>query len=279
MNDFQNSEIVKDSTNKQYHIGLKPDNISNKIILVGDPKRAELISKLFDDVLFHTTNREFVTFTGIYKGIKLTVMSTGMGAPNTEIAVIELCQLQFPLTIIRCGTCGALQTNIAIGDFVISSGAVRLENTTSYFVENNYPALSSYEVNLALFASANNKNSIFHYGITATAAGFYGSQCRNVPGFPLKDPSLLDRLTKQNVQNFEMETSALLTLSNLRGFRAGSICAVVSSRHENKFANLATINLIEKNIIKVCLDSFVILEIMDKQKEKNKLWFPNIKIP
>jgi uridine phosphorylase len=129
--------------------------------------------------------------------------------------------------MVRCGTCGALQDNINTGDLIISSGALNLDNTTSYFVENNYPPVSSYEVNLALLKSSALNKAVHHLGITATAPGFYGAQCRNVPGFPVKDKELIDRLAKQNVKNLEMETGTLLTLANLRGFRAGSICAAL----------------------------------------------------
>ncbi len=277
MNEFQNSEIVKDKKGRQYHIGLKSEDISDKIIFVGDPARAKLISSMFDSILIKKENREYVTFTGKYKGLDLTVMSTGMGADNTEIAVIELCQLKFPLTIIRCGTCGALQKDMNIGDLIISSGALRLENTTSFFVENNYPAIASYEICLALLKAVNDKKIKHHFGITATAPGFYGAQCRHVPGFPLKDEKLLDRLSKQGIKNIEMETSALLTLANLRGFRAGSICAVFASRSKNKFINPDDRNKIEKKAVSVCLSAFKIIEIMDKEKGKNSFWLPDIK--
>lgn len=275
MNEYESSEIVKDSKGRQYHIGLVVDDISENIILVGDPSRADLISNLFDTILLKKVNREFVTYTGLYSGIKITVMSTGMGAANTEIAIIELCQLKFPLNIIRCGTCGSLQNDIKIGDLVVSSGAMRLENVTSYYVENSYPAISSYEISMALLKSANDSNVKYHYGITATAAGFYGGQERNIPGFPLREDGLIERLSKQNVKNFEMETSTLLTLANLRGFRAGSICAVVSSRRENKFVAPDKIKDIENCIIKVCINAFKILKIIDSQKGEKSCWIPD----
>jgi uridine phosphorylase len=274
MSDYQSAEIVKDDKGRQYHIGLTTDEISDRIIIVGDPDRAQRVAEYFTEVRVKKQNREFVTFTGKYKDFDLTVMSTGIGADNTEIAVIELCQLKFPLTIIRCGTCGALQKNIKLGDVIISSGAVRLENTTGFFVENGYPALSHHEVILSLLKSAKTNNVHYHLGVTATCPGFYGAQGRHVPGFPIKDETLLDRLVKQNVLNFEMEASALLTLATLRGFRAGCVCSVFALRQENKFIKPDDKLKAENNAIQTALGAFEVLNLMDNQKGKSSYWLP-----
>jgi len=274
---FKSAEIVKDKKGKQYHIGLTGKDISDKIILVGDPKRAELISTFFREIKVRKENREFVTYTGLYKNSLLTVISTGMGADNTEIAVIELCGIKFPLTVIRCGTCGGLQDDIKIGDLIISQASVRIENTTDFFVEPGYPAVSSYETALALIASVKENKKKYHFGITATASGFYGAQCRTVPGFPLRDPDLINRLMKQGVKNFEMETSSLFTLATLRGFRAGSVCVVVAERRKNKFINPNRLLNAELSAIKIVLGAFEILEVMDKQKSGDDFWAPDFK--
>jgi uridine phosphorylase len=273
---FKSSEILSDENGKQYHIGLTKNDISDNIILVGDPKRAKIASQMFDNIRLESLNREFHTYTGLYKNKEITVMSTGMGPGSTEIAVVELCQLKFPLSIIRCGTCGALQKNISIGDHIISTGALRLENTSSFYVEDNYPAISSYELCLCLAKSSSNNKNKFHMGITATAPGFYGAQGRKVPGFTPKDENIIEKLTNQNIKNFEMETSTLLTLSNLRGFRAASICVAIASRFENKFVDKKSLENLEKNIVKTVLDSFIILDKMDKEKGSNEYWIPKL---
>lgn len=274
MSQFESSEILLDKSGVQYHIGLGKDDISDKIIVVGDHKRAKMISGMFDRVLVTKTNREYITYTGIYKNLKMSVMATGMSAANMEIAVIELCQLVYPLTIIRCGTCGALNDTVEIGDFIISSGALRLENTVSYYVEDNYPALASYEVSIALLKETDKKMDNYHYGITATAPGFYGAQCRNIPGFYVKDSTLIDRLKKQNVKNMEMETSTLFTLANVRGFRAGCICVAIASRNKNKFADKIDIKKYEKDIGEICLEALVNIEKIDKAKNGKSVWIP-----
>ena len=275
MNRFINSEIVRDASGKQYHIGLRSEDISDKIILVGDPGRAERISDLFERKRFSMRNREFVSFTGTHKDFEITVLSTGIGCDNTEIAVIELCQLKFPVTIIRCGSCGTLQPEIEIADLVISSGALRLENTSTFFVEEGYPALASHEVILALLKSAEEKNIPYHLGITATASGFYGAQGRNIPGFPVKDSGLFDRLTKQGIKNFEMESSTLFTLASLRGFRAGTVCAVFASRPKGTFIDPDQKEAAEMKAARTALDAFEILNRMDEQKGDAPFWLPD----
>jgi len=276
MSEYESSEIVKDDKGKQYHIGLKPDEIAQYIMFVGDPARARLVADFFDEIRISKQNREFVCLTGKYKGFDLTVLGTGIGCDNTEIAVIELCQLRYPITIIRCGTCGAIQDDINIGDIVISKGALRLENTSTFFVEESYPAISSHEVNLALIKSAVNHNQKLHFGITATCSGFYGAQSRHIPGFPIKDENLFDRLKKQGIKNYEMETSTLLTLASLRGFRAGTVCVVFASRTKNEFINPDQKTDAEKNAIKITLNAFEIIYNMDKTKGKNEYWIPDI---
>jgi uridine phosphorylase len=277
MSEFESAEVVKDESDRQYHIGLRPQDISDKIIIVGDPQRARKTADFFDSVRVSVQNREFVTYTGAYKGFELTVLATGIGCDNTEIAVIELCQLKFPLTVIRCGSCGALQPDIEIGDLVISSGALRLENTSTFFVEAGYPAVVSHEVILALLKSASDENFSHHLGITATASGFYGAQGRRIPGFPVKDESLLDRIAKQGVKNFEMESSTLFTLASLRGFRAGTVCTVFASRPRNTFIESDKKGRQELKAIRTTLGAFEILNKMDEEKKDAPFWLPELK--
>lgn len=276
MNKFDSADNVRDSSGRQYHIGLTDKEVSDKIILVGDPARAKLISKYFDEIRVKKENRQFVSFTGKYKGTELTVLSIGIGASCMEIAVIELVQLVYPLTIIRCGTCGALQNDINIGDLVISSAALRLENTSSFFVEESFPAVSDYEISIALMKSAYDLKLPYHYGLTATAPGFYGAQGRHIDGFPFKENDLIERLVKQNVKNLEMECATLLTLSTFRGFRAGAVCSVFASRNKNEFISPDLKKKAEIKAIKCVLNAFLILNKIDYQKGKNKFWIPEV---
>ncbi|MDI6707731.1 MAG: nucleoside phosphorylase [Candidatus Thermoplasmatota archaeon] len=221
----------------EYHIGLAKGEVANYILLCGAPERAERTSKLFDKVKIERRTREFLTFTGIYKKIPITVMSTGIGPDNTEIAVIEICQITKKPTFIRIGSCGALQKNIALGELVISTGAVRLENTSLFFVPEGYPAVAHYEIVNALAEAAKTFRYPYHIGLTATACGFYGAQARKVGGFPLRFPNLVKELSALKVLNFEMESSVLFTLASIRNLRAGAVCAVYAQRIKNEFIN------------------------------------------
>ena len=268
------SEIVEDNEKRQYHIGLSPGEVANTILFVGDPNRAEKIAKYFDSVSLSKSNREFFTFTGIYNGKPISVMSTGIGPSNIEIAVIELSRIfdysaEVP-TIIRIGSCGALQKEIFVGDLVVSTGAVRLEDTSTYFVDQSYPSVADYEVITALVTAAQRKKFSYHVGITATGSGFYGAQGRELEKFPIKNADLPERLAKLNVLNFEMESSTLFTLASLAKIRAGTVCAVYANRFRKTFIGENEKEDAEKNAILCGLESAIIIRSMDSiKKDKN----------
>jgi len=244
---------------RQYHINLKRGEVAPNILLCGDPDRAEKTAVFFDKILLKRHQREFITYTGRYKNIPVSVMSTGIGPDNTEIALVELSQVVKNPVIIRIGSCGGLQRNIGLGDLVISTGALRLENTSTFFVPEGYPALAHFEVIQALKQAVQRLGFKHHLGITATAPGFYGAQGRKVPGFPLRFPNMIDYFRQIGVLNFEMETSALLTLANMRGFRAGSICSVYADRHHYRFISPSLKDKTELNCIKTGLKAIELL--------------------
>ena len=178
--------------------------------------------------------------------------------------------------MIRIGSCGGLQKEIKLGDLVISTGAVRLENTSSFFVPESYPAVAHHEVVTALLYSCDGLGLRHHAGITASAPGFYGAQSRKVPGFPPRDPDLPGSMAKIGVKNFEMEISALLTLASLGKIRAGAVCAVYAQRNHNKFITPKQKDLAELHCIQAGLAAFDKLADMDgwKKKHKKKHWHP-----
>ncbi len=265
---YASAERVSDAEGRQYHIGLAPGEVAPYIMLVGDPARAGKVSKLFDKITGHRANREYVTYTGRYRGIPLTVMGTGIGPDNMEIAVVELSQVVKNPTFIRVGSCGALKPEIKLGELVVSSGAVRIENTSSFFVPNGYPASAHYEVLLALVSACEEIKAKSHVGVTATAPGFYGAQGRTVPGFKPLYPELPDQLAQAGVLNLEMEVSSLFTLAQVSGARAGAVCAVYANRPHNKFADSEVKERGEKNAIKAGLAAFTVLAKMDQWKKK-----------
>ncbi|GIW71844.1 MAG: uridine phosphorylase [Planctomycetota bacterium] len=272
---FESAELVRDETGRQYHIGLAPGEVAPVVLLVGDPARAERVSTYFEQVQLERRNREYVTYTGLYRGGPLTVMATGMGCDNTEIAVIELCQLVERPTLIRVGSSGGLSPELELGDLVISTGAVKLENTTAFFVPEGYPALAHHEVVLALAEAAARSGHRHVLGLTASASGFYGAQARKVPGFPVRYPELPEELARIGVKNFEMETSALFCLASLRGVRAGAVCAVYASRPRNAFIDSGAKQRAEAACIEVGLGAVEVLRAMDRARGGAAHWLPS----
>ena len=276
---FESAEVVRDSEGRQYHIGVAPGEVAPYVLLCGDPARAERVARSFDEVVHDRRNREYVTLTGIYRGIELSVMATGIGCDNTEIAVVELSQIRDDLTLLRVGSCGGLQPEIELGDLVVSTGAVRLENTSTWFVEEGYPAVAHHEVVMALLESVASLEYSHHAGLTATASGFYGGQGRSVPGFPPRRPDLEKDLGRMGVKNFEMECSTLFTLSSVRGLRAGAVCAVYANRHANRFIDTDAKELAEGRAIDAGLGAIENLARMDREKGSASWWLPSMREP
>ena len=253
---------------RQYHIGLGPGELAEYILLPGDPDRTARIAARFDDVELERRNREFATVTGTYRGQRVSVVSTGIGTDNVEIVVAEVLAITQRPTFIRVGSCGALQPEIALGDVIISTGAVRLETTTSYFVHDGYPAVAHPEAVFALIEAAERVGVRAHVGITATAPGFFGAQGRPIPQLPIRYPDLAQELARQRVLNFEMEASALLILAGLARCRAGVVCGVFAQRTTGEFVSGAAKDRAESNCVETGLESITILAAMDQQRER-----------
>jgi uridine phosphorylase len=276
---FHSADVVRSQEGMQYHIGLKPAEVAQNILLCGDPARASRAAKLFEKVRCERTNREYVTLTGTYHSIPVSIMATGIGPDNTEIAVIELLQLVKNPVFIRIGSSGGIGKRIKLGDLVISEGAVRLENTSLYFVSEGYPAVANFEVILALVESVEALGATYHLGLTATAPGFYGAQGRMVPGLPQpRFPKLTAELERMNVANLEMETSALLTLASVAGVRAGAVCAIYAERRHNRFIDGELKEKAEMNCIRCGLGALEALSRMDaaKTKARARWWRPSL---
>jgi uridine phosphorylase len=248
----RSADRVIDPAGRPYHIGVGPGEVAPSILLVGDPARAERCAARFEGAR-RFQYREFTTFTGTWQGTPLSVMATGIGCDNTEIAVIELASLLPRATLVRAGTCGGVQPDLALGDLVITWGAVRLENTSTQFVPEGYPAVAHPEVIRALERAAAEIGAPSRTGMTATAPGFYGAQARDVPGFPPRHPDRIEELARIGVLNIEMEASTLLTLASLRGFRAGAVCTVFAERSRNRFVAAEGKQALEDRVVEVGL--------------------------
>lgn len=276
MGSYESAEIVRDGAGRQYHLGLAPGEVARNVLLVGDPSRAQLCADRLDAVRLTRTNREFVAHTGVHRGLELTVVGTGIGSENMEIAVVELCQCVEDPILIRAGTCGGLQPGLELGDLVISEAAYRLETTSLHFVGEGFPAFAHAEVLLGLVQAAETVGAAWHAGVTATAPGFYGAQGRTVPGFAPRDPHIVDALARQGVVNLEMEISCLLTLAALRRVRAGAVCTVFASRPRNTFIDAGDKRAAELRCVDVAMEAFHALAAMDEARGTRPRWHPGL---
>lgn len=253
---------------RQYHIGLGPGDLAEYILLPGDPDRTERIATRLENIEGSWRHREFASVTGTYRGERVSVVSTGIGTDNVEIVVAEILAITEHPTFIRVGSCGALQPEIAVGDLIISSGSVRLEATTGFFVHEGYPAVADYEAVAALVEAAAKLGHRAHVGITATAPGFFGAQGRPIPQLPIRYPDLAEEMARQRVLNFEMEASALLVLAGLAGSRAGVVCAVYAHRPSGDFAVGEARNRAEAACVETGLEGLWNLAAMERQTRR-----------
>jgi uridine phosphorylase len=265
---------------RQYHIGLGPGELAEYILLPGDPDRTPRIAALLDDVEAEHRHREFASATGTYRGERVSIVSTGIGTDNVEIVVAEILAVTEHPTFVRVGSCGALRPEMALGDLAITTGAVRLETTTSWFVHEGYPAVADYEAVVALIEAAERLGKRYHLGITATAPGFFGAQGRPIPQLPIRYPDLAEDMARQRVMNFEMEASALLVLAGLAGCRAGVVCAVFAQRSTGDFVTGAAKDAAERNCVETGLEGLRILAEMDRRKRAaaTDRWRPSLGI-
>ena len=274
---FDKSEIVI-IDERLYHLGIKKGDLAQNIFIVGDPARAKRVAEEFDTVDREISNREYLTLTGKYKGIPVSVIGTGIGTDNVEIALVEaFIEHEFnfesktrnkycePMTLIRLGTSGGVQSDINPGSQAIGSYALGLDNTGIYFEEPSkdpiidrieesaekilnksilsssrfkgklspYASKASIEVTNALESQALKQDIEYKVGITSSSPGFYGPSSRYIEGLKNTFPDIKGSLSKIDIDglkvlNMEMESSLFFHLCAQMGYRAGTICTVIS---------------------------------------------------
>lgn len=264
------SELIINDRGAVYHLNVRPDELAQTIITVGDPDRVSEVSKYFDKIESRHQHREFVTHTGRIGQKRISVVSTGIGPDNIDIVLNELdalVNIDFAtrmikpeltsLHIIRIGTSGSLQADIPVDSFVASTHGLGLDNLLNYYrLEHNEQErqlIHSFTTHTQLHAQVTNpyissasggllKNFVdgFHSGITVTCPGFYGPQGR-VLRLGIKNPDLINQLTgftfgQHRITNFEMETSAIYGLGKLLGHQCLSLSAIVANRIAKEFS-------------------------------------------
>ena len=217
---------------KQYHIHLKPGDIGKYVLLPGDPARSDRVAKYLDNAEFVAENREHRTFTGYYKGVKISVTSTGMGCPSATIAAEELMNIGAEC-LIRIGSSAALQDDIKIGDLMISTGSMKKEGKSRFYVPDCFPSVPDFDLTREIIDTAREMqpqlSGKVHYGINASDDAFYG-----------ETEEWIQKLSGLGCLNVEMESSALYTVCHRRKKRAAMISAVSG--------NLVTGDVIYENV-------------------------------
>ena len=259
------SELIINDDGSVFHLHLKPEELADNVILVGDPGRVDMVSEYLEEKEFRHQSREFVSVTGKYKGKRITVLSTGIGTDNIDIVMNELdalANIDFQtreikpehrtLNILRIGTSGAIQPDIPLGSFVFSHISVGCDGLLNWYKDRDVIAINDIEeafknhvdwdkhlpdpyfVRAGKEMSDKFKDCTIH-GMTISASGFYGPQGR-VLRMPLAMPDMIEKFESfefcgERITNFEMEGSAIAGIAAHLGHNAGTVCCIIANRH------------------------------------------------
>lgn len=282
LNKLAESELVLNPDGSVYHLNLLPEEIADKIILVGDPDRVSKVSKYFDKIEVKKNKREFYTHTGELRGQRITVMSTGIGTENIDIVMNELDALvnidlknkEFKtehksLELFRMGTCGSVNPEVEVDNMLVTQNVVGLDGLLHFYqdysFENDFSRsfLESFpyeKIKPMLYFSdwaediADYYKDAKYIGNTATFPGFYAPQGRQLR-LRATDDQFLETLNDLGVTNFEMETSAIYGLSKLLGHKALTVNCVIANRRRGEFS--ADHHMSERKTIEWVLDRIV----------------------
>lgn len=267
---YPSSELVLNAKGEVYHLGLAPEHLAENVILVGDQDRVEMISKFFDSIEHQSHHREFTCHTGMYKGKRITALSTGIGTDNLDITINELDALvnidlekredkshMTSLNLVRIGTCGILQPEIPVHSYILSSHSYGLDNIAHFYdvdftaeekelndkidAHLDLPAkLKPYFISADESLVAKFRSEKTFEGITVTSSGFYAPQGRKLR-LGLSTTDLNEKLGEfrhngLKVNNFEMESSALFFLGKALGHKATTICLGIANRPNQQFS-------------------------------------------
>lgn len=217
----------------QYHIGLRPGDVGEYVILPGDPKRCEKIAKYFDEPKLIADKREFTTYTGFVNGKKVSVTSTGIGGASAAIALEELVNVGAKY-FIRVGTCGAMDIDIIGGDIVIATGAIRMEGTTKEYAPIEFPAIADFDITNALVQAAKDEGINYHTGIVQCKDSFYGQHNPESMPVSYELKNKWEAWKRLGCKASEMESAALFVVGAYRGVKVGSVFLAVANQEREK---------------------------------------------
>lgn len=267
MGKIAESELIINGDGSIFHLHIKPEDLADTVILVGDPGRVSMVAEFFEEIEVNKASREFHTITGKYKGKRISVISTGIGCDNIDIVVNELDALKnidfqtrevksehTTMNILRLGTSGAIQEDVPLGSFVFSHYSVGFDALLNWYGGREEIADEKVEADFMkhmdgvwtkylpvpyFVKASDNLIELFQdstvKGMTISAGGFYGPQCR-VLRLPIAIPDMMDRLEsfrsgEWKITNFEMEGSALAGLARKLGHNAGTVCCIIAARY------------------------------------------------
>ena len=266
------TELITNSDGSIFHLNLLPGDIADKIIVVGDPGRVDMLSTLLTDIRVRKENREFKTITGFYVGTEITIISSGIGTDNVDILINELDALvnidlstgepkadPVSLTLVRIGTSGGLRADVPTGSYVLAETAVGFDGLIHFYegydwlLDNILSSVMAeylewpdtlpfpYAVNASKELAELFRGEKFISGITISAPGFYGPQGRKLR-LETFDNEINGKLAEfsfrgRTISNYEMESSAIYGLSGLLGHKALTVCLVIGNRVTGEFIN------------------------------------------
>ncbi len=222
-----------EDASRQYHIQVAEGEVGRYVILPGDPKRCAKIAQYFEEPVLIADNREYVTYTGILCGERVSVTSTGIGGPSAAIAMEELCRCGAD-TFVRIGTCGGMQTQVKSGDVVIATGAIRMEGTSREFAPIEFPAVPDLAVTNALAAAAGKKGYPFHTGVVQCKDSFYGQHEPETKPVSYELMHKWEAWKRLGCLASEMESAALFVVASYLGVRVGSCFLVVANQERER---------------------------------------------
>ena len=258
------SELIINSDGSAFHLHITPEQLSDKIVMMGDPDRVTMTAGYFDSIECDVTSREFHTVTGMYQGKRITALSHGIGTDNIDIVLTELdalANIDFTtrmvkesfrqLTMIRVGTSGGMQTHCPVGSYVVSEKSIGFDGLIHYYANSRsvceedfeeafqkHVNWSPYHCSPYVISADEELVDRIGYdmirGVTISAIGFYGPQGRHVR-LGLSDPDLNARIEsfrfgEYSITNYEMESSAIAGLGKLMGHKAMTVCAIIANR-------------------------------------------------
>lgn len=288
---IEESELIINNDGSIFHLHLKPGEVADNIILVGDPGRVEVVTSFFDEIEVKRENREFVSITGKYKNNRISVVATGIGTDNIDIVVNELdalVNIDFEtrtvkpklksLNLIRIGTSGSLQQDLPVDSCVVSEKAIGFDGLINFYANRNKVVDQDFELDFkkkldwnplltspyVVDASAELLSKLsmngFNKGVTISAPGFYGPQGR-VMRLQIADVDMNEKISNfryqgHRITNYEMECSAIYGLAKLLGHQAATVCAIIANRKAGEYSK--DYKPVIKSLIEKVLNSLVI---------------------